>query len=869
MASAFSTPRQYAPYQEQFNKELLAKALQYKQGKYDLNKEKIQQTVQNITGLDLMRPQDAEYLNNKLQNVLNVVNQYGVGDLSLDSNTDYIKSSIANIADDKVMAGYLGTMSVRNIQKEAEEARKDGKFVQKNYDYSMRDAQAWMANPEVGASYKGGKNYVPYTDLNMKFMEQLKYIEPTAYSEISANGQYTFFKENRTEIDPAVIKSAFSLMLDSDAGAAQQLQVNSWDNYRNLSDQEFGQKFQQDFDVLTKSYNNSILALKREIANTDPNDPEYQRLNALLKHTEDNAAQFETAAIAQYRPQIELAYYKENLLNNYAKTFAGVRQKDISLISDSEGLSKMKLGITAIQEFNQIKYTEKNDAKARQHLETFRPYMSLIDGKYGVNSYETLAATSALPEVQVTPINVEEQPEVVFDSLKADAANKLTQVNKNIALAYQSLSNEDRKLYFLEGNVPNYEAMANNLRSDNSFITGKKRQDLLDSLDEVEGQILTINNIDKAVQQEPINNTNTWIQEVTSKNLDGSSISLGNNRTITYSNNSFLLSEPIVVSSPLQGGRTEIVSRPINQSDVLNLIVNTATPSVKTTETIFGSSLVEQPFTDITFNLLGSDTQISTLNQPKFKQTMAQVLKEQLSPTFLTGQSYVLSDAGNADVNQLFKDFIDAALASGVGTEQLQGFGNLENFETALSNFYEKKSGYFKQKEPLKLDYDNVTNSVILRGIGDPISLSLGQIKPNSSLFNNLSQIKAGADQTQKYKNLESKELSKIAPSGGNTTKNLQQLSYTRPDNNSIKLVPKIKTVSFEGSNYFTIEFDRKFVGADGNVVTEQLSPSDLNKLLNINYLIDEYNSYQAVDIEINRLLGNEAYVKKLLQINQ
>ena len=45
MATAYSKPLQYTPYQEQWNKELLAKALQYKQDKYDFNREKVKNTI--------------------------------------------------------------------------------------------------------------------------------------------------------------------------------------------------------------------------------------------------------------------------------------------------------------------------------------------------------------------------------------------------------------------------------------------------------------------------------------------------------------------------------------------------------------------------------------------------------------------------------------------------------------------------------------------------------------------------------------------------------------------------------------------------------------------------------------------------------
>ena len=71
MATAYSQPLQYTPYQEQWNKELLGKALQYKQDKYDTNRQVIKNTIAQVSNIDLLKDQDAEYLYDRLQTVVN------------------------------------------------------------------------------------------------------------------------------------------------------------------------------------------------------------------------------------------------------------------------------------------------------------------------------------------------------------------------------------------------------------------------------------------------------------------------------------------------------------------------------------------------------------------------------------------------------------------------------------------------------------------------------------------------------------------------------------------------------------------------------------------------------------------------------
>jgi len=336
MATAFSQPTQFTPYVENWDKDLVQKALMYKQGKYDLNRQKIQSTINSAISLDLAKDEDADYLYGKLKETLDVVNQYGSGDLSLDSRTDYLQGHISSVADDNVMNGYLGTLKLRNIQKEAAAAKKDGLYSDLNFAYSMQDAQKWLTDGTVGSEYSGNSSYVPYSDNNKKFLDIIKELKPNVTAVRRPNGQYEYYSENEV-IEPATIKGAIELLLDSDPMAARQMQVNAWGQFQGMDDNTFFANVGTTVNSLRNGVQEDIKKLEQQKDkignNTNPKAIELQKLidyqNEQLKYVEK---------LSTDRTALENFIYKKSTLNGYADVFAVSRTK--SEITTNDGYWK-------------------------------------------------------------------------------------------------------------------------------------------------------------------------------------------------------------------------------------------------------------------------------------------------------------------------------------------------------------------------------------------------------------------------------------------------------------------------------------------------------------------------------------------------
>ena len=73
------TNLKFNPYVQQRPVEAMLKVGLYKQERYDQGVQKIQESIDNIAGLDLIRPQDKEYLKSKLNQLGSQLSNVEVG----------------------------------------------------------------------------------------------------------------------------------------------------------------------------------------------------------------------------------------------------------------------------------------------------------------------------------------------------------------------------------------------------------------------------------------------------------------------------------------------------------------------------------------------------------------------------------------------------------------------------------------------------------------------------------------------------------------------------------------------------------------------------------------------------------------------
>ena len=351
MATAYSQPLQYTPYQEQWNKELLAKALQFKQDKYDTNRQVIKETIAQVSNIDLIKDQDAEYLYDRLQTVVNNLNTQGSGDLSLDSRADYLTGYVADVADQKVMNGYIGTRAYRNVVAEHNKYEETGEASDENLAYSLRDISAWANDGQIGSALPSGANtsYVKFTDLYEKYQEVAEKLSPDSYVVFEPFGGsgFTWYSQKNTELDANKLISAFNLAAESDPSIQDQLRVNSWTANRNVSDAEFVSTFKADGQAEKEALGTYIDKLKTARAKSK-NEEEQEILDANIAAYENQVKQYDEALmmsdeqILANKESYQYLSYKNAYFTDLAGVFSYKEMGAPELVTDKGSLEMYK-----------------------------------------------------------------------------------------------------------------------------------------------------------------------------------------------------------------------------------------------------------------------------------------------------------------------------------------------------------------------------------------------------------------------------------------------------------------------------------------------------------------------------------------------
>lgn len=177
MANYKSKPQVYGEFIAPYDMKLLANAIQLKQQKYDANKAKIDAEIQNLTGIDLLKRSDRDYLQSRMSDLISAVNKgQGVVDFSSNATTEYINRYIGNAVDDTVLTAFQSTSTIRKNREMIDELKRKGsdKYGVSNEHYFNSFVQNYMSNDQVGQSF--GAQYIPHFDLQKYQKEQAEFL---------------------------------------------------------------------------------------------------------------------------------------------------------------------------------------------------------------------------------------------------------------------------------------------------------------------------------------------------------------------------------------------------------------------------------------------------------------------------------------------------------------------------------------------------------------------------------------------------------------------------------------------------------------------------------------------------------------------
>jgi hypothetical protein len=235
----------FNPYVQQRPVEAMMKVGVYKQERYDQGLQKIQESIDNIAGLDVVRPEDKQYLQSKLNQLGSQLSMVAGGDFSNFQLVNSVNGMTNQIVKDPTVTNAVSnTAKYRKDLETVAKLQQEGKWGDSNQLAFNKDANAWFQGG-LDASYSA--NTSPYVDTTKEATDIVKalakdYTTEDVVFDYNEAGQIVGVRDalTRTKIEgitPQKIQTALKTGLSPQAW--RQLSIDGQYKYSNVSSNAF------------------------------------------------------------------------------------------------------------------------------------------------------------------------------------------------------------------------------------------------------------------------------------------------------------------------------------------------------------------------------------------------------------------------------------------------------------------------------------------------------------------------------------------------------------------------------------------------------------------------------------------------------
>lgn len=176
MASQYSILRNYGKYVSPYNMDVMMQGMGYMQQKIDTNRQAINEYADYIINSDIIKPQDREYLQNRLNGLIQDVNNvYRKSNLASDGIARNIQARLGEALDTRVLNAIAGTREYRSFSQKIEDMKLNNpkQYSAINEAVALLPFYEWANDGQVGTRMNP-IHYTPYTDYNEEMNKMMK-----------------------------------------------------------------------------------------------------------------------------------------------------------------------------------------------------------------------------------------------------------------------------------------------------------------------------------------------------------------------------------------------------------------------------------------------------------------------------------------------------------------------------------------------------------------------------------------------------------------------------------------------------------------------------------------------------------------------
>jgi len=339
-------PPKFAPYiQQQPIEQMVAVGVE-KQRRYDEGVRRIQENINRVAGLDIMRPVDKEYLESELDQLGKDLTAVAAGDFSNYQLVNSVSGMASRIAKDpNIINAVKSTAIYRKYSDQMDKDREEGNYNPANeWEFNMA-AQEWMNSNTPGEMLKG--RYISAVDTLTPLktvadevgitMEQVQNLFKTDEKgnisrDEKGNPQWNYLMVEETfkGKDAGKILKAFNSALTP--AVYNQLAIEGRYHYRNytpeLLEKEYMAAAEQDFKFYDENIQNLKTEIYKEENKNDTNNDKVDSLKEQLKFFQNRREKLQSSVESSIDQMYEnpdaarASLYTNDYLTNMAYAFS-------------------------------------------------------------------------------------------------------------------------------------------------------------------------------------------------------------------------------------------------------------------------------------------------------------------------------------------------------------------------------------------------------------------------------------------------------------------------------------------------------------------------------------------------------------------
>jgi hypothetical protein len=341
MASFTDKIPNFNPYVQQLPVDAMVQVGMEKQKRYDEGIQKIQSTIDQVGGLDLVRDVDKAYLQSKINELGNNVKTFMASDFSDFQLVNSVNGMTGQIVKDQnVMNAVNSTAKYRKEVSLMEEDRKKGTLTPQNEVYFSKQAKPWIDSSDVSQSFSG--KYVQYFDVFKYAKETFDALKPDEYTfdqifQTDSNGNPLTDSKGRPILShymkrlekegyfPEKVKATLNQIF-SDPRVSRQLNIDGQYNLSGLGEPELKQKVElkRENDII--KYQEQILALRMKESITK------EDLSLEISNLEDNLdkinSSYDELLQTTNLDTLRGSLYRQDTFDKYTNMFGYTKSKE-------------------------------------------------------------------------------------------------------------------------------------------------------------------------------------------------------------------------------------------------------------------------------------------------------------------------------------------------------------------------------------------------------------------------------------------------------------------------------------------------------------------------------------------------------------